>query len=254
MNILISNDDGIYAKGIKVLEEYLRIAGHDTYVVAPMEEQSGTGHGVTLHTPLRLTKAYRNKNFFGYSVSGKPSDCIKVGFWEVFKDINFDFIISGINRGSNLGSDMLYSGTFSAAAEGALLGKRAIAISLVIDNQEKLHYETAAKFIVDYLEEVKNIQFPKDSLLNINVPNVKEEEIKGYKYTVQGDRRFKDDLIERIDPQGRIYYWLGGSAIEYEQNSDSDFVVVKENFISITPVNLNLSDKKFMNILKGDQL
>ena len=131
MNILISNDDGIYAEGIKVLVSYLQDAGHTTYVVAPLEEQSGTGHGITLHQPLRVKKVFRDDNLFGYSVSGKPADTIKVALAHLYEEKEIDFIISGINRGANLGTDLFYSGTFAAASEGTF-GKKIQLLSLLL--------------------------------------------------------------------------------------------------------------------------
>lgn len=249
MKILVSNDDGINAEGIKILVKTLKKAGHDVKVSAPLKEASGTGHGVTLHRPLRVTEVYEDGELFGYAVDGKPSDCVKLGYWGLFEEIEFDFIISGINKGENLGSDVLYSGTVSAASEGALLGKKAIAISAVTKG-EKPKYEMAADFIVKYLEDIKDVEFPRDSFLNINIPNVEEEKLKGYKYAKQGDRKYVDNFIERIDPQGNKYYWLGGEAVEYEKDPFVDFNIVKEGYISITPINLNLTDEKFMQNLK----
>ncbi len=249
MNILVSNDDGIYAKGIKVLVDSLKENGHTVYVVAPLEEQSGTGHGVTLHTPLRVTEAYREDGFFGYSINGKPADCVKVACNYIYKDIEFDFLIAGINRGANLGTDLFYSGTFSAAAEGALLGLRSIAVSLTDPNNDP-YFETAAKFIIEYLENIKNVEFPKDSLININVPNVHWEDIKGYKYSVQGNRRFRDNLVQRVDTQGNNYYWLGGKAEENDTCELADLNVVKNKYISVTPVRLDFTCGEFKKILE----
>ncbi|BDU51008.1 5'/3'-nucleotidase SurE [Haliovirga abyssi] len=251
MNILISNDDGIHAKGIEVLHDCLKEAGHNVYVIAPAKEESGTGHGVTLHRPLRLQKINKNNIHFGYAVDGKPSDCIKLGYWGVFKDKKIDMIISGINRGENLGTDVLYSGTVSAAAEGALSGVRSIAVSLYKPS-ENPNYETAGKFLVKFLEEIDELEFPKESLLNINVPDLKFEDILGYKYTKQGDRKYIDNFIERDDPRGDKYYWLGGEVCETGDDPNYDFNVVKSNYISVTPINLDLTDYKFLSNLKGE--
>ncbi len=248
MNILISNDDGIYAKGIKVLANHLREAGHFVYIIAPLEEQSGTSHGITLHHPLRVKKSYRKGEFFGYSVSGKPADTIKVALSSLYKNIDFDFIISGINHGGNLGTDIHYSGTFAAASEGALWGKRAIAISLFVDSLEP-HFDTAGLFITKYLEEIKDIDFPKGSLLNINVPNIPMEEIKGIKYTKQSNRKFKENLIERTDSQGKTYYWLGGAPVLGDYVEDSDILAVNDGYISITPTKLDLYNGEFRELL-----
>ncbi len=249
MNILVSNDDGIYAEGIKVLVNTLRKSKYNVYVVAPKKEESGTGHGITLHRPLRVEEVKRGEDFFGYSVDGKPTDCVKLGYWGIYKDIKFDFIISGINRGQNLGNDLLYSGTVSAAAEGAMLGIKSIAISLDIREDKKEFYNTAAEFLLVFLEKIKNVEFPKDSLLNVNVPSLPADKIKGIRYTEQGDRKYRDDFIERIDPRGNKYYWLGGEVIESETGGNVDFNIVKEDYISITPINLNLTDKNFLEML-----
>lgn len=249
MKILISNDDGINALGLKTLVRELKLKGHEVLVSAPMKEESGTGHGVTLHRPLRVSEVYENGEFFGYSVDGKPTDCVKIAYWGIYKNEKIDIMISGINNGENLGNDVLYSGTVSAAAEAALLGLKAIAVSLVSPGKDA-DYSNAAKFVCDYIENIKDIEFPKHTLLNINIPNFKINNIKGYKYTIQGDRSYVDDFIERYDPRGNKYYWLGGEAKEYEENPESDFMVVKDGYITITPINLNLTDRHFLDMLK----
>ncbi|TDT69164.1 5'-nucleotidase /3'-nucleotidase /exopolyphosphatase [Hypnocyclicus thermotrophus] len=248
MNILISNDDGIYAEGIKILKNFLEKAGHKIYVTAPLDEQSGAGHGITLHSPLRIKEIERDGKFFGYGINGKPADCVKIGLLKLFKDKSIDLVISGINKGTNLGTDIFYSGTFGAAAEGSLLGVKSIALSLcdILDNN---HFETAANFIVKYCDKIKNIKFPKDTLLNINVPNIVNEDIKGYVYTKQGDRRYLDNIIERIDTQGNKYYWLGGKASEKGEDLEIDFVAVKQGFISITPIKLDMYSDELKKIL-----
>jgi 5'-nucleotidase len=248
LNILISNDDGIYAEGIKILKEFLEKSGHKTYIVAPLDEQSGSGHGITLHSPLRIKKIERDGTFFGYGVNGKPADCVKIGLLKLFKDKDIDLVISGINKGTNLGTDIFYSGTFGAAAEGSLLGIKSIALSLC-DISEKNHFETAANFIIEYFNKIKDIKFPKDSLLNINVPNIPKQEVKGYLYTKQGDRRYLDNIVERIDTQGKKYYWLGGEASEKGEGLEIDFVAVKEKFVSITPIKLDMYSDEFRKLL-----
>lgn len=252
MNILVSNDDGINADGIHILVNSLKSAGHSVYVSAPMKEESGTGHGVTLHRPLRVKEIYgKDGIFFGNAIDGKPTDCIKIGYWGIYKDIKFDLVVSGINNGENLGNDVLYSGTVSAAAEGALLGMKSIAVSLV-SPKDNPDYESAAKFVVEYIESIAELKFPANTLLNINIPNIDYDSLKGYKYTIQGDRRYIDNFIERVDPRGNKYYWLGGEAEEYEDNPDADFMVVKEGYVSITPINLDLTDKNFLAELKRE--
>lgn len=246
MKILLSNDDGIFAKGIEALASTLIEKGHDVYVVAPDENSSGTGHGLTLDKPLRYRKYNLNGKFFGYSVNGKPADCVKLARWEIYRDIEFDFMISGINRGANLGVDLFYSGTFGAASEATLLGIRAISLSLSEPFENGKNYLTAAVFTADFIEKIKNISFPKYRLLNINVPNVKSEEIKGYKFTFQGDRNYKENFDKRFDPKGHEYFWITGeNAIESSSSYDSDYSVLKDKYISITPTKLDLTDEIF---------
>ena len=249
MNILISNDDGIYAEGIKILVDFLKEAGHTLYVVAPLEEQSGTGHGITLHQPMRVKEVYRGGELFGHSVTGKPADTVKVALTHLYDEANIDFVISGINRGANLGNDLFYSGTFAAASEGTFWKKNAIALSLLV-NGDNLYFESAGEFIVDYLETIKGITFPMGTLLNINVPNLPKEEIKGMKYTKQSNRKFQEKLIERTDTQGNTYYWLGGSPIHGDHVENSDVQAVEDGYISITPVKLNLYDSELEEMLK----
>lgn len=253
MKILVSNDDGIYADGIYALVEQLKSSGHEVYVSAPMKEESGTGHGVTLHRPLRVKEVYDDgEELFGYAVDGKPTDCVKIAYWGIYKNVKFDIMISGINNGENLGNDVLYSGTVSAAAEAALLGLKSVAVSLVSPGKNP-DFKHAARFVAEYIEEIKELEFPRNTLLNINIPNLPYEHIKGYKYTIQGDRRYVDDFIERDDPRGNKYYWLGGEAKEYEENPEADFIVEKEGYITITPINLNLTDREFLNALKKEK-
>lgn len=249
MNILISNDDGIYAEGIKILVNYLQDAGHTTYVVAPLEEQSGTGHGITLHQPLRVRKVYRDNCLFGHSVSGKPADTVKVALTHLYDEQDIDFVISGINRGANLGTDLFYSGTFAAASEGTFWKKNAIALSLIVDGDD-LYFESAGEFVANYLETIKGIDFPTGTLLNINVPNLPMEEIKGIKYTKQSNRKFQEKLIERKDSQSNKYFWLGGHPVKGDHIENSDLDAIENGYISITPVKLNLYDNELEILLK----
>ena len=245
MKILLSNDDGIFARGIEILAMTLIERGHDVYVVAPDEDASGTGHGLTINKPLRYRKYNINGNFFGYMVNGKPADCVKLARWEIYRDVEFDFMISGINRGANLGVDLFYSGTFGAASEAALLGIKSIALSLSEPFDHGKNYLTAAVFAADFIEKMKDFEFPRYKLLNINVPNVKTEELKGHKFTIQGDRNYKENFDKRFDPNGHEYFWITGNAVEYSSNYHSDYYVLKDNYVSITPVALDLTDEKF---------
>ena len=161
-------------------------------------------------------------------------------------------MISGINRGANLGADLFYSGTFGAAAEATLLNIKSISISLCEPFGENENYDFVANFITKFLQSIDNIEFPKNHLLNINVPNIEGEKIKGYKITSQGDRKYVENFDKRYDPHGGEYYWITGDAIETFEGYEDDWYVIKENYISITPVELNLSAQKFGSYLKKE--
>lgn len=251
MKILVSNDDSINSEGIKILVEYLKNANYEVDVVAPFEEASGTGHGVTLHKPIRITKHYNttNNDFFGYGITGLPADCIKIGVSHLFSEKKYDYIISGINRGENTGSDVIYSGTVAAAAEGALQGIKSIAVSAQAING-KSNYNLAAKFLIRYLEKINNIDFPENTFLNINVPHEVNDDLNKYVYTNQGNKRYVDKIIENTDPQGNRYYWLGIDFKKEDNVENYDSTVLKNRAISVTPINLNLTDYNFLELLK----
>ncbi|WP_129408124.1 5'/3'-nucleotidase SurE [Marinitoga lauensis] len=247
MNILVTNDDGIMAPGIFILKKELE-KKHNVYVVAPDIERSATGHAITIRNPLWAKKIFLNNEFLGYAVNGTPADCVKLGLEAIYKDINFDMVISGINKGPNLGTDLLYSGTVSGALEGSLNGYPAIAVSSA--NYQNPNYETAAKFILNFLENNEIIDMPEFSALNINVPNVDYSELKGSKITRQSKRRYRDYFEPRKDPYGNTYYWMLGEIIEDDNEEDSDYFVLKENYVSITPIKSFLTDFEYMKKLK----
>ncbi|MDN5341248.1 5'/3'-nucleotidase SurE [Oceanotoga sp. DSM 15011] len=248
MKILISNDDGIMAPGIRVLKEYLE-KEHDVYVVAPDVERSATGHAITIRNPLWAKKISFGNNFFGFAVNGTPADCVKLGLQAIYKDIDFDIVISGINKGANLGTDILYSGTVSAALEGALSGKPSIAVSCIDFNQP--NFEDAAKIILDILKKLDPKEIPEFTTLNINVPNIPYDEIKGLKITRQSKRRYNDYFEERKDPYGNSYYWMLGKVIEDDDENYSDYYCARDGFVSITPITVFLTNTDFTIPLKN---
>ena len=230
MKILISNDDGIRATGIKFLREELS-KKNEVITIAPNQERSSCGHGITLGHPVRIEKLSDDI----YSCTGYPADCILIGLGNICKDDKPDLVVSGINHGANLGQDRYYSGTIAAAREAAFRGIPSIAVSLVTQNLKDLeHFETASEFISTLVDQ--NIQdlIPRNSLLNVNVPNLPLEEIKGVRYTSLGFQNYSEEVIERIDGRGKTYYWVGGTYRGYEQIEGSDCVEVYNGFISIS--------------------
>lgn len=246
MNILVTNDDGIDACGIKVLVNILKKFGN-VNVVAPDTEKSAVGHGITMHSPLRVKeiKDY-SENVRAWSVSGTPSDCVKIATENIL-DNKPDILFSGINNGGNLGTDVLYSGTVSAAVEGAINNIPSIAVSLVglsgITSLSEMNYSTAEYFLPKIIDNIlKDKDFNK-SLLNINIPSVKNiEEIKEIKTTELGHIRYKNSFVKRVDPMGRTYYWMGGELEKTKNAENSDIITVQNKNISITPLQFDLTN------------
>ena len=239
MRILISNDDGIYSGGIRALTEGL-VQSYEVYVVAPDRERSATGHSLTLHRPLRLDEVnHLNGVKAAYATDGTPSDCVKIAIGAILKEPP-DIVLSGINHGPNMGSDVLYSGTVSAAMEGAIYDIPSIAISIA--DHKPQDFSSAVTFISKLLEKIKLIKFPSRTLLNINIPALPLSEIAGIEVTKLGVRPYNDYFEKRVDPRGKTYYWLAGEAIEENELPGTDVFAVRNNQISITPVTIHMTN------------
>ncbi len=250
MKLLISNDDGIFALGVRTLANTLAEAGHNVTVVCPDRERSATGHGLTLHEPIRaevIDNIFHPK-VTAWSCSGTPSDCVKLALWALM-DSPPDLVLSGINHGSNLGTDVLYSGTVSAAMEGLIGGIPSIAFSLATYTSKQ--FQVAASFAKTLLNQLSEQPLPKTTLLNVNVPAVKLSDIAGIAITRQGVRRYIENFEKRVDPRGKIYYWLAGEVIEDVEQPDhihlpqdipTDVQAIRDNYITITPLQYNLTD------------
>lgn len=244
--ILVSNDDGVYSEGIRALAKKLKAIGQ-VVVVAPEHERSATSHSITLHRPLRV----RNVSDDIYAVDGTPTDCINLGINEIMRELP-DLIVSGINRGANLGDDVHYSGTVSAAIEGGILGVGAIAVSVV--GRDRVNYKPAAEFCMKLARKVLKVGLPTGIILNVNVPNLPASKLRGYKFTKQGKRNYGDIIVEKIDPRGKKYFWIGGDETGFVDIPHSDCNVVAEGKISITPIRVNLTDAATLRKLKGWKL
>jgi len=199
--------------------------------------------------PISVRKVYKKGSFFGYAVDGTPADCVKIAFKSIIKKAP-DLLISGINRGANLGENIIYSGTVSAATEGTAYGICSIAVS--IDNLIDPDYNYAADFTRKIAGKImESGGLPGGTLLNINVPDVPREKIKGVKVTMQSDAKFKDNFIKRVDPRGRDYYWMDGEFIGEVKDNNFDYDAVKNNYISITPIHYDMTDYKRLDYFKG---
>ncbi len=250
MRILLTNDDGIYSAGIYALYKKVKRLGHCT-VVAPDAERSAQGHAITLTVPLRVNEARREGKFFGYAVSGTPADCVKIALMAIMKGSSKpDLIISGINRGPNLGINILYSGTVSGATEGAILGIPSFAVSLASFKWNK--FEAALNFSYKLAKMILNKDLPVGTLLNVNVPALPKSKIKGVKITRQGASTFYQESYDRReDPNKRVYYWLRSQRIEIEGDEMTDAVAVKNGYISVTPLHYDMTDYEDLEKLTG---
>jgi 5'-nucleotidase len=245
LRILVSNDDGIHSEGLIALARVLEDLG-EVFVVAPDREQSAASHSLTLHRPLRIHEI----NSHWFSINGTPSDCIILGVNGILRDRKPDLIASGINKGANLGDDIIYSGTVSAAREGTLLGIPSFAISIA--SRSDFHFDTASNFAGSLSRYILENGLPPNTVLNVNVPNVDEKEIKSYEITLQGRRIYSDVVVEKVDPRGKKYYWIGGGEPGYDTSKKgTDFMAVNDNRISITPLNLDLTSYATVAELKA---
>ena len=244
--ILITNDDGIYAPGIYSLKQAMQGAG-EIYVVAPLIEKSAVGHAITLSDPLRVVEIERENRFFGYAVNGTPADCVKLGC-KCILPRHPDLVISGINQGPNTATNVIYSGTVSAAAEGAIMGIPSIAVSIASFTKQEFAF--AAKFSRNLARLVLKHGLPERTLLNVNVPAVPEEEIADIVITRQGKGRYEEAFDKRLDPNGRTYYWLTGKRMILDNGDDVDDLVVMQNKVSITPIQYDLTNYSFIEELK----
>ncbi|MEC9457088.1 MAG: 5'/3'-nucleotidase SurE [Candidatus Neomarinimicrobiota bacterium] len=244
--ILITNDDGIFAPGIYALWDAMQYVGQTT-VVAPDTEQSAVGHAITLSDPLRVEGIHRTGGFEGFAVSGTPADCAKIAIRSLM-DKKPDVLVSGINRGANLGNNIIYSGTVSAATEGTMLGIPSVAISINSFNSDEFRgaKETAIK-VVHYLI---NNTLPSGTLLNVNVPYCPPEEIKGIKVTRQGNQYFQDDFDQRKDPRGRTYYWMKGKIVDDDQELYYYSKAVCDGYVSITPIHFQMTNESYFTKLE----
>ena len=253
MKILISNDDGIAAEGIKALMTNLA-KEHEVYVVAPDRERSAAGHSLTLHSPIRveeLDPQYGVKR--AWVTNGTPGDCVKIGICALLKQEELpDIVISGINHGPNLGADILYSGTVSCALEAAMLDYPSIAVSLASMTPDPLFFDATAKFVCRFLPKLKNITFPKKTILNINAPALEEEDVAGVEITKLGTKMFTDNYDKRIDPRGKVYYWMAGELTSKHEEDGTDIAAVRANRISITPVTFEMTHKNIMAELEHE--
>jgi 5'-nucleotidase len=246
MNILITNDDGIHADGLWALAKALG-AEHQVTVVAPDVERSAVGHSITLAHPLRVQKVQTNRGL-GYAVSGTPADCVKLAVLEIL-DIRPDMVVSGINFGPNVGVNLNYSGTVSAAKEAALMGIPGVAVSQAPCPGHD--YGAAAEFARALVSRIRQKGLPEGTFLNVNVPACTPEQIQGIRIVRQGTSPLKETFHKRTDPRNETYYWQGTESQSFDQDMDTDGAVLFRNYISLTPIRCDMTDYQSMEHLKG---
>ncbi|MCO4770417.1 MAG: 5'/3'-nucleotidase SurE [Deltaproteobacteria bacterium] len=246
--ILVTNDDGIRAAGLEQLAAAAATLG-DVWVVAPESEQSAMAHALTLHHPLRI-REYGPQTF---SVDGTPTDCVFFAALHICPR-KPDLVLSGVNRGANVGDDVTYSGTVSAALEGVIMGFPGVAVSLVITHDGPRDYAPASKYAVELARDVLRRGLPDKVYLNINVPQIPAEEIKGVRVTTLGHRMYDDRIIACEDPRGKPYYWIGGKRFEAKDIPGSDCNAVLDGYISVTPLHANPTDYGMLEELRGWEL
>lgn len=240
MRVLITNDDGVSSPGLVALVRAFAGAA-DTYVVAPEHERSATGHAITLHKPLRAHPAeIPGSRVRAWATNGTPADCVALGILDLLEGRRPDVVLSGINVGPNMGRDLTYSGTVSGAMEGAIFGIPSVAVS--IGAFRNPIFAVAAEFAVHLAREILTRRLPDDTLLNVNVPNLPKEEIRGIAITRQGTKRYVSRLEKRTDPRGRVYYWLTGGPAPLPDEEGTDSWALAQGRISITPIGLDLTD------------
>jgi 5'-nucleotidase len=250
MHILVTNDDGIDSPGIYALVQALKRLGKIS-VVAPDRQQSAVGHALTVSSPLRATKVRRDGEIFGYAINGTPADCVKIGICSLL-DEPASLLVSGINHGANTSRNILYSGTVSAATEGMMMGLPSMAVSL-----DSLDYRTdcmpAAEYAAVVAERFHTLDIPPDTILNVNVPALPKEQIKGLRVTRQGSSSWEDAYERRQDPMGREYFWLSGHYNSLDTDLSTDEGAMKAGYVSVTPVHYRLTNEAMLAPLESLQ-
>ncbi len=245
--ILISNDDGIGAPGLKILQRIAGKLSDDIWVCAPETEQSGAAHSLTLHDPLRIRRLSSRR----FAVNGTPTDCVLLALQEILKDDPPDLLLSGVNRGANIAEDITYSGTVAAAMEATILGVPAIALSQNVKNgQSKVHWPTAEKFAPGLIRKLCAAGWPEGSLINLNFPDCAPADAGPAELTRQGQRKILENLEKRVDPRGRPYYWIGSLRSEAVARPGTDLAAIESNRISVTPIHLDLTHQPTLRSLK----
>lgn len=244
--ILIANDDGVHAPGIKALTKIAKMISDDVWVVAPEIEQSGASHSLTVRTPVRIRKLGTKR----YAVGGTPTDCVLLGVLQILKDHPPDLVLSGVNGGGNLAEDIQHSGTVAAASMGAALGIPSIALSQLYTMGVPIDFSAALRYGPEVIRKLLAAPWRRDTVVNINFPDRPADSISDIAVTHQGRRRIKEHITESADPFGRPYYWIGAPSKEQALRKDSDISAIMRGAISVTPLDLDLTHIRMLSDLR----
>ncbi|CCQ73510.1 5'/3'-nucleotidase SurE [Magnetospira sp. QH-2] len=245
--VLVTNDDGIDAPGMQVLEWVAATVAREVWVVAPEQEQSGAGHSLTLRRPLRIREVSTRR----YAVDGTPTDCVMLAVKHLMKSQRPDLVLSGVNRGANMGEDVTYSGTIAAAMEGTLLGIPSIALSLHTEDRGLPQWETVKTLAPGVIQQVMQLHWPRNCLLNINFPDRTAAEALDTEITTEGRRKIGDAIQQGTDPRGEKYFWIGAQRDEDRFAQGTDLEAIYRGAVSVTPLSLDLTDRVMLDRLKG---
>jgi 5'-nucleotidase len=245
--ILVTNDDGVNAMGIKALERIALAISDDVWVVAPETNQSGAAHSLTLTRPLRVRR-HGDRRF---SVDGTPTDCVLIALQRIVGEDPVDLVLSGINHGANLGEDVTYSGTVAAAMEATLFKVPAIAFSQVCEDRQNIKWPTAERYAPEVIERLLSMPWPEDVLVNVNFPDRLADEVAGVRVTTQGKRKIGDTLLERVDPRGEPYLWIGALREDPQTREGTDLAAVAAGCVSVTPIHLDMTHHPSLQALRA---
>ena len=237
--ILLTNDDGIHAPGLRSLERIARELSDDVWIVAPERNNSGAGHSLTLRRPLRIRRVAERQ----FAVDGTPTDCVLLALQHIMRDEPVDLVLSGVNHGGNLAEDFTYSGTIAAAMEATLFKVRAVAMSQVLTLGQPVHWATAERFGPDLVRRLLTMPWTEDMLVNVNYPDRAPESVRGVRVTAQGKRKLGDDLVERLDPRGEPYIWIGALREDPLHREGTDLAAVNDGYVSVTPIHMDMTHR-----------
>jgi 5'-nucleotidase len=247
LRVLLTNDDGINAPGLASLERIARTLTDDVWIVAPETDQSGTSHSLTTRRPLRIRRLAERR----FAIDGTPTDCVLLALQAVLKDHRIDLVLSGVNRGFNIGEDVHYSGTVSAAMEATIFSLKAVAFSQACRQGAPVPWATAERYGPEVLSRLLTVGWPEDVFVNVNFPDRAPDEVRGIQVAALGKRKVGDEIVERIDPRGEPYVWIGGLTASEINKQGTDVAAVHEGYVTVSPVSMDMTHRESLDSLRS---